>query len=66
MEKKKIIYCLIGGILCFVGAAVVFNIATETGIMDNSTKIGIGCAIVGGLAIFMAGIKGILLNKKDK
>ncbi|WP_300662840.1 hypothetical protein [uncultured Acetatifactor sp.] len=66
MEKKKIIFCLIGAILCFVGAAVVFNIATETGIMDNSIKIGIGSMIVGGLAFFVSGIKGFLLNKKDK
>ena len=66
MEKKKIIFCLIGAILCFVGAAVVFNIATETGIMDNSIKIGIGSKIVGGLAFFVSGIKGFLLNKKDK
>lgn len=58
MEKKKIIFCLIGAILCFVGAAVVFNIATETGIMDNSIKIGIGSMIVGGLAFFCVRHKG--------
>ena len=57
MEKKKIIFCLIGAILCFVGAAVVFNIATETGIMDNSIKIGIGSMIVGGLVIFLSAFK---------
>ena len=66
MDKKKRLYCLIVGILCFVGAAMVYNIATETGIMDNSIKIGIGSMIVGGLAFFVSGIKGFLLNKKDK
>ena len=64
MEKKKIIFCLIGAILCFVGAAVVFNIATETGIMDNSIKIGIGSMIVGGLVMLAAGLK--KTDKTDK
>ena len=61
MDKKKRIFCLIAGILCFVGAAVVFKIANETGIMDLSLKICIGCILAGGLAMLWAGIK-----KKDK
>ena len=64
MDKKKRIYCLIVGILCFVGAAVVYNIATETGIMDNSIKICIGCVIVGGLAMLAVGFK--KTQKTDK
>lgn len=64
MDKKKRLYCLVVGILCFVGAAVVYNIATETGIMDNSIKICIGCVIVGGLVMLAAGLK--KTDKTDK
>ena len=64
MDKKKRIYWLLVGILCIVGAAVVYNIATETGIMDNSIKICIGCVIVGGLAMLAVGLK--KTDKTDK
>ncbi len=61
-----IILRLIAGILCFVGSAAVFNIATETGIMEFSLKVCIDCMIAGGLVILMTGVKGCFQKKKYK
>lgn len=64
MDKKKRIFCLVAGILCFVGAAAAFYVAQDAGIMDTSLIIGIGCIIVGGLVMLLTGLK--KTDKTDK
>ena len=60
-EKKARIFCLIAGILAFVGAALAYYVAVKTGIVDITTKVGSGCLVVCGVVLIMTAFK-----KKDK